>query len=82
MALKREDGVCLNAEKTSVYNGTERGEKKTTLWMKRDPEEGFQRKQKDLSNFPFSTSVKSDSESPIRAVGLKNKFNEKHNNSP
>lgn len=70
----REDGVCLEV---FVFDWTERGEKRTALAMKRYPEEGFQREQKDLSSSPFSSSVKSDSESPIRAAGLKNKFNEK-----
>lgn len=46
-----------------------------TLGMKRKPREGFERKQKDLSS--FSSWVKSDSESPIRAAGLQNKFNGK-----
>lgn len=78
IVLKRVDGACLKAE-TSLSSIKQKAAKtkKKTLCMKRNPGEGFQRKQKDLSSFPFSTSVKSDSESPIRAAGLQNKFNEK-----
>lgn len=45
--------------------------------MKRNPEEGFQRKQRKLFSFLFSSWLKSDSESPIRATGLQNSSDEK-----
>jgi len=55
----------------------QRGEKKTTLQVKSNPEEGFEQKQRDPSSFSFSSSLKLDGESPIRATGLQNGFNGK-----
>lgn len=71
IAFKTEAAVYLKAEEplSSIT------QKKTALGVKRNPEEGFQRKQKDLSSFLFSSWLKSDSESPIRAAGLQNSSN-------